>query len=81
MARWQIGYATDCKSVKVGSIPARASTWLLLLSKAPLPMWPKLLFYTYCNSPLPFRKGKYRYYRSPLCVLMSQANTVITINA
>lgn len=34
MARWQIGYATDCKSVKVGSIPARASTRLLLLSKA-----------------------------------------------
>lgn len=26
MARWQIGYASDCKSVKVGSIPARAST-------------------------------------------------------
>ena len=25
LARWQSGYATDCNSVYVGSIPARAS--------------------------------------------------------
>ncbi len=28
MARWQSGYAADCKSAKVGSIPARASSFL-----------------------------------------------------
>ena len=25
MARWQSGYAADCKSVDIGSIPVRAS--------------------------------------------------------
>ena len=28
MARWQNGYAEDCKSLYAGSIPARASTFL-----------------------------------------------------
>ena len=29
MARWQSGYAADCKSVYAGSIPARASIFSL----------------------------------------------------
>ena len=28
LARWQSGYAEDCKSLYVGSIPARASSFL-----------------------------------------------------
>ncbi len=31
MARWQNGYATDCKSVYLGSTPGRASTTLRLM--------------------------------------------------
>jgi hypothetical protein len=31
MARWQNGYATDCKSVYLGSTPGRASTKLHLM--------------------------------------------------
>ena len=29
LARWQSGYAEDCKSLYVGSIPARASSFLV----------------------------------------------------
>jgi hypothetical protein len=32
MARWQNGYAADCKSVDLGSTPGRASTILLICS-------------------------------------------------
>ncbi len=31
MARWQNGYAADCKSVDLGSTPGRASTELRLM--------------------------------------------------
>ncbi len=31
MARWQNGYAADCKSVNAGSIPARASNHFLIV--------------------------------------------------
>jgi hypothetical protein len=32
LARWQSGYAEDCKSFDVGSIPARASTFSSLIA-------------------------------------------------
>lgn len=38
MARWQSGYAEDCKSLYVGSIPARASNSLLFAANALIPM-------------------------------------------
>ena len=34
MARWQSGYAADCKSVYAGSIPARASIFFNGFGKA-----------------------------------------------
>ena len=34
MARWQSGYAADCKSVDIGSIPVRASTFKYLQKRA-----------------------------------------------
>jgi hypothetical protein len=34
-ARWQSGYAADCKSVDIGSIPVRASTYTFIKVTCP----------------------------------------------
>jgi hypothetical protein len=36
VARWQNGYAADCKSVDLGSTPGRASTKLSLIANMSL---------------------------------------------